>query len=64
MLAQAHPLDMANFIIWTLWTDRSEILASVSASTPEAAIAQAVAMGLVSGLGARRSYLGLHAEAV
>lgn len=49
--------------VWTLWTDLSEILVTVTATDADAAIETAVRMGLVSGLGSSRRYLGLQAVA-
>lgn len=57
-------METNTFTVWTLWTDRTEILVTVKAIDADAAVATAVRMGLVSGLGRRSSYLGLYAVAV
>jgi hypothetical protein len=56
-------MEMNTFTVWTLWADLSEVLVTVRATDADAAIVKAVGMGLVSGLGRRPSYLGLHAVA-
>lgn len=52
------------FRVWVLWTDRSEVLADVRATNAADACVRATRTGAVSGLGARRDYLGLHATAM
>lgn len=53
---------LTKFNVWTLWTDLAELLITVDARDEEHAMAIAVRMGLVSGLGTRPSYQGLHAQ--
>lgn len=55
---------MKTFRLWTLWTDRSEFLLTISAPDADSAIAAAVRQGAVSGLGADRRYIGIQAVEV
>lgn len=56
---------MRRFRIWTLWTDRAEQIGlTIFADSADDAIVQISRMGVLSGLGARRNYLGTHAQEV
>jgi hypothetical protein len=54
-------MENTTYRVWALWQDRSEQLIDLSAKHSHEAVEAAVRMGLVSGCGARRGYIGLHA---
>lgn len=56
---------MKRWRIWAIWADLSEDTgAVVQATDADQAIERAVFRGVAAGLGARRGYQGLHAQAV
>lgn len=56
------PVGQTRWRVWCLWSDVSEILIDVVAATDiEDAKRRAVVMGMVSGLGTKPSYRGVHA---